>query len=182
MQQAITKAIAKLEEAVSAEGDEAATPAATPAALIIKIKAALAKATEVGVLPGQIDTAAAETRIKELEDQRALRAKEQAITNAITKLKEAVEKGCESGEAAGALIRAIKAALAKATEVGVLPGQIDTAAAEARIAQLEKQKLPKKRKRSSATVQTSGGVSTTPCPAADETSAHAVISQQQQQE
>ena len=150
LQQAISKAIAKLEEAVSAESDEAATPAA----LIRAINAAIAKATEVGVLPEQINTAAAEARIKQLEEQQALKAKEQAISKAIAKLEEAVSAESDEAATPAALIRAINAAIAKATEVGVLPEQINTAAAEARIKQLEEQQALKAKEQAIAELET----------------------------
>ena len=150
LQQAISKAIAKLEEAVSAESDEAATPAA----LIRAINAAIAKATEVGVLPEQINTAAAEARIKQLEEQQALKAKEQAISKAIAKLEEAVSAESDEAATPAALIRAINAAIAKATEVGILPEQINTAAAEARIKQLEEQQALKAKEQAIAELET----------------------------
>ena len=146
LQQAISKAIAKLEEAVSAESDEAATPAA----LIRAINAAIAKATEVGVLPEQINTAAAEARIKQLEEQQALKAKEQAIAELETAVSAA--EACESGEAAiSEALNAIKKAIRKASNMSSVPLEKLANANKLKM-ELESRTPKKKRKQSSATV------------------------------
>ena len=89
----------------------------------------------------------------------------------------------EACEDAGisAAVTTIKRAIAKAKKCKVPPEELD--AANTRIVQLVQQKTStKKRKRSSATVETPGGASTTPCPVADETSAHAATNQQEQEQ
>ena len=95
-------------------------------------------------------------------------AKVAAQEKAIAELEQVLSAHKECADAAiPAAVKAIKAASTKAEKVHGFPAQ-KLQDASTRITELEQQKTPKKRKRSLTTVQTPGGVSTTPCPVADE--------------
>ena len=160
----INEVVEKVRQAKKAKEDEKAQKAAKEAA---KKVAAAAEKVAAAAVAAQEKEAARLAKV-EAATVAAQEKKTMLLLAAIGELEQVLSAHKECAEAAiPAAVRAIKAASTKAEKVHGFPAQ-KLQDASTRITELEQQKTPKKRKRSLTTVQTPGGVSTTPCPVADE--------------